>query len=287
LAFDALRGKDDATMKFRFALLGLFALPTTALAQTSSPTAAATDDSNSATAVEAVHDKDVRREVPVVAYTYGAAGVSAKTIGVQAYGVGLAARGQNGILGGGGAFWGSPVDRLTIVVDGQRNLARDFSPSAAAIVRLYGDGRQGLTLGALGKFKIEGFGKGPDGEEVESEVEIGGLLAIASAGWHLDANAIAGRGLGDEGEMDTEGRLRLGRDFGNWARLGIDGQMRVRVAGPLTLPNRRSWDFAAGPQFLAYSGNFFGAVTTGPTTMGLVSENIGWTAMLSVGGTTF
>jgi hypothetical protein len=274
-------------MRFHLALLGLLALPTTAFAQATTPAVNPSDDSASTATAEATHDKDVRREVPIVAYTYTAAGASAKTIGVQAYGLGLAARGQDGVIGGGGAVWGSPVDRLTIVVDGQRNLSRDFSPSAAAIVRLYGDGREGLTLGGLGKFKIDGFGKGPDGEEVESEIEIGALLSIAAAGWHLDANAIAGRGLGDEGEMDTEGRLRLGRDLGSWARLGVDSQWRVRVAGPLTLANGRSWDFAAGPQFLAYSGNFFSALTAGPTTMGLVSENVGWTAMLSVGGTTF
>jgi hypothetical protein len=93
--------------------------------------------------------------------------------------------------------------------------------------------------------------------------------------------------LGDEGEMDAEGRLRLGRDVGSWVRLGLDGQARVRVAGPMTLANGRTWDFAAGPQFLAYSGPFFGSLTAGPTTTGLVTNNVGFTAMLSVGGTTF
>ena len=273
-------------MRFRPALLGLLALPGAALAQ-ATPPASSSDDSATTGAMEAARDKDVRREVPIVAYTYTAAGASTKTMGVQAYGLGLAARGQDGVLGGGGAVWGSPIDRLTIILDGQRNLSRDFSPSAAALVRLYGDGREGLTLGALGKFKIDGFGKGPEGEEVESEIEIGGLLSLATAGWHLDANAIAGRGLGDEGEMDTEGRLRLGRDLGDWARVGIDSQVRIRIAGPLTLANGRSWDFAAGPQFLAYAGNFFGALTAGPTTIGLLTENVGWSTMLSVGGTTF
>src|SRR5207245_5862306 len=118
------------------------------------------------------------------------------------------------VIGGAGAIWGSPFERLTIVVDGQRNLSRDFSPSAAGIVRLYGNGRDGLTLGALGKFKIDGFGKGRNGDEVESEVEIGGLMSFESLGWHLDVNAIGGTGLGDDGEVDTEERLRLGYDVG-------------------------------------------------------------------------
>jgi hypothetical protein len=283
-------------MKHGLLALASLMLPAAAFAQSApdpsaspAPAAAATpagEVGNTAPA-QGLESKDVRNELPIVAYTYTAAGVSAKTIGVQAYGLGLVASGQDGVIGGGGAVWGSPIDRLTIVADGQRNASRDFSPSAAAIVRLYGDGREGLTLGALGKFKIDGFGKGPAGDEVESELEVGALLSFASAGWHLDANAIAGRGLGDEGEMDSEGRLRLGRDLGSWGRIGIDSQARVRVAGPLTLANKRSWDFTAGPQVLAYSGNFFGALTAGPTTMGLVSQNVGFTALVSIGGTTF
>jgi hypothetical protein len=238
-------------------------------------------------ASQATESHDVRREVPIVAYTYSAAGAPAKTYGVQAYGLGLVASGQDAVVGGGGALWGSPVDRLTIIVDGQRNVSRDFAPSAAAIVRLYGNGREGLTIGALGKFKIDGFGKGPGGDEVESELEFGALLSFASAGFHLDGNAIGGRGLGDDGEVDTEGRLRFGYDLGDWVRLGLDNQVRVRVSGPLNLPNGRSWDFASGMQLLGYSGNFFGALTAGPTTMGLVSKNVGYTALLSIGGTTF
>jgi hypothetical protein len=253
----------------------------------SAPAFAQSGDIAGGAAPQGPESKDVRREVPLVAYTYSAAGASAKTLGVQAYGLGLVAPGQDSVVGGGGSVWGSPIDRLTIIVDGQRNLSRDFSPSATAIVRILGGGREGFTLGGLGKYKIDGFGKGLEGEEVESELEAGALLSYASAGWHLDANAIYGVGLGDEGEMDAEGRLRLGYDLGTWARVGFDSQARRRVAGPLTLPNRRSWDFAAGPQFFAYSGNFFGAFTTGPTTMGLVSDKVGYTALLSFGGTTF
>src|SRR3954453_12547919 len=53
--------------------------------------------------------KDVRREVPIVAYTYSASGVTAKTYGVQLYGLGLVASGQDRMVGGGGAVWGSPI----------------------------------------------------------------------------------------------------------------------------------------------------------------------------------
>src|SRR5215471_10610577 len=107
-------------MKPSLALLACFAFSGTAFAQTS-PEPTPTGDVAGA-AAQPTAAKDVRREVPVVAYTYSAAGVSAKTYGVQAYGLGLAASGQDAVLGGGGAIWGSPIDRLTIVVDGQRNL---------------------------------------------------------------------------------------------------------------------------------------------------------------------
>src|SRR5258707_526531 len=56
-----------------------------------------------------------RREPPIAAFAYAAQGSAAKSIGVQAYGLGLVAPGQDRVLGGGGAIWGSPVRRLTLV----------------------------------------------------------------------------------------------------------------------------------------------------------------------------
>src|SRR5262245_56845433 len=116
-------------MKHALALLACCAVSRTAFAQASpdlapAPAAApaASNDSIPSSVATAGEAKDVQREIPIVAYTYSAAGASAKTLGVQAYGLGLVARGQDGVLGGGGAVWGSPIDRLTIVVDGQRNL---------------------------------------------------------------------------------------------------------------------------------------------------------------------
>jgi hypothetical protein len=228
-----------------------------------------------------------RRDPPIVAYAYSAHGTEAKTLGVHAYGLGMVAAGQDGTVGGGGAIWGSPIDRLTLIVDGQRNLSREFSPSAAAIFRIYGDGREGFSLGALGKFKIDGFAGGPDRDEVESEIEIGGLVSYRDAAWYLDANAIAGRGTGDEGETDAEGRLRFGRELGEHVRLGIDGQVRARLAGPRYLANGRTWDFVAGPQAAFDWRQFYGALTAGPTTMALATRNVGWSAIVSVGGVAF
>jgi hypothetical protein len=231
--------------------------------------------------------RDVRREVPILAYTYTAYGSSKGTIGAQAYTLGLVAADQEGVVGGGGAVWAAPLERLTLVVDAQRNVSKSFSPSATAMVRLYGNGRAGLSLGALGKFKVDGFAAGPNHDEMESELEAGALLSYIEAGWYVDANAIGGMGLGDDGEADAEGRLRLGRDLGQNVRVGLDGQARLRLSGPRSLPNGRSWDFAAGPQVMAGFGNFFVSTTAGPSTVGLLSKAVGWTAMLAVGGTTF
>ena len=232
-------------------------------------------------------DANAPRESPIAAFTYAAQGAEEKSIGVQAYGLGLVAADQKSVLGGGGAIWGSPLKRLTLVVDGQRSLSRDFSPSAAMILHFYGEGDEGLSLGALGKFKIDGFAGGPARDEIESEIELGMLASYRHASWYVDANAIAGQGTGDDGEMDTEARLRFGRALGAHGRLGFDGQVRARVAGPRLLPNGRTWDFAAGPQAMVAWDRWYGSLTAGPATTGLVSRNVGWLAILSVGAVAF
>lgn len=281
------RAESEHVMKTAFALLVPLGLPATAFAQVTTPVVPTPNDSTNATSPEIVRSQDEHRELPIVAYTYTAFGVPSRTLGMQGYGLGIIAAGQDSIASGGGTVWGSPIDRLTLVVDARRNLSRNFSPSAAAIFRLIGDGREGLTFGALGKFKIDGFAAGPRNDEIESEVELGALFSYASGGWCADVNAIAGRGTGDEGETDAEARLRLGRALGSSVRVGVDGQARIRLAGPQYLPNGRTWDFSAGPQVLVYMGNLFGSLTAGPTMTALLSTNIGWSAMLAAGGTTF
>jgi hypothetical protein len=264
----------------------LLGFPATLQAQ-SAGRAPSSYDGPTRTAPSISPSDEVRREAPIMAYTYAAHGTEAKTFGVHAYGLGLAAAGQDSVVGGGGAVWGSPIERLTLIVDGQRNLSREFSPSAAAIVRLYGNGREGFSLGALGKFKVDGFAEGPGRDEIESEVELGALASYRNSTFYLDMNAIAGRGTGDEGEGDAEGRLRLGGYLGSHFRFGIDSQLRARVAGPRYLPNGRTWDFAAGPQAITTWDHFYASLIAGPATTGLVSRSIGWTAMLSVGAASF
>ncbi len=233
---------------------------------------------------EAAAYRDRKGDIPIVAYAYSADGAPAKTVGAYGYGLGLAAKGQDSALGGGVTVWGSPIDRLTLIGDAPSDLSGRFTPSVALIGRILGGAAKGYALGALAKWKAEGFGVGPHGDEIESEIEGGALFSFESAGFHLDANALFGGGTGPAGEMDAEARLRLGYDVHRLVWLGVDGQTRMRVAGPKTLPNGRIWDFAAGPQVLVGVSHFFGALTAGPTTTGLTTDAICVSAMLSVGG---
>jgi hypothetical protein len=178
------------------------------------------------------------------------------------------------------------MNRLTLIGDAQRNAWGNFSPSLGLVAHVLGRPNLGWSLGGLAKFKVDGFAGGPNKDEIETELEIGALASLSQAAWHLDINAIGGRGLGDDGETDVEGRLRLGRDLGRLVRLGLDGQIRARVAGPRALPNGRTYDFSAGPQLFVGSSGFYGSMTAGPSTMGLTSSEVGMASMIAVGGTT-
>lgn len=235
---------------------------------------------------EVAPPRDLRAALPQLAYAFSAYGAFPKTVGAQGYGSGLFASEQDAQLGGGATVWGSPVRRLTLIADAQRNPWGNFSPSAALLVHILGSATRGWSFGALGRFKVDGFAGGSNRDEIESEVELGALLSLNEAAWHLDLNTIAGRGTGDEGEMDVEGRLRLGRDIASLVRVGVDGQFRARVDGPRYLPNGRTWDFAIGPQLFVGSNAFYAAVTAGPSTMGLTSDAIGFSSILAIGGAT-
>jgi hypothetical protein len=228
--------------------------------------------------------RDAKGEAPIIAYAYSAQGAPAKTVGAYGYGLGLAAQGQDPGFGGGVTAWGSPVDRLTVVADAPSDVSGRFTPSLALLGRILGGRPEGWALGVLGKWKAEGFGVGPHGDEIESELEGGALFSLEESGFRLDTNALAGMGTGPAGEADAEARLRFGYQFGRLTWLGIDGQTRVRLEGPKYLPNGRIWDFATGAQVTVGPSHFFGAFTAGPTTMGLTSDTVGFTAILTAGG---
>jgi hypothetical protein len=228
--------------------------------------------------------RDAKLEAPIVTFAYSAQGAPAKTVGAYGYGLGLAAQGQDPGFGGGVTVWGSPIDRLTVVADAPSDVSGRFTPSLAVLGRILGGRSEGWALGVLGKWKAEGFGVGPHGDEIESELEGGALFSLEESGFRLDTNALAGVGTGPAGEADAEARLRFGYQLGRLTWLGIDGQTRIRIAGPKYLPNGRIWDFAAGAQAMVGPSHFFGAFTAGPTTMGLTSDAVGFTAILSAGG---
>jgi hypothetical protein len=159
-----------------------------------------------------------------------------------------------------------------------------FAPSVAAVVRLFGTQGSAWSLGTLAKYKIDGFGTDPDGK-TESEIEGGLLLSYGRDRFRFDFNTITGFGVAAGGEIDVEGRLRLGYEVVPLVRAGVDGQGRWRLGGDALLPGNRTWDFAAGPQVILGTGHFFGSLTAGPTTMGLTTpDTIGWTAMVAAGG---
>jgi hypothetical protein len=231
--------------------------------------------------------RDAREEAPIVAYAYTAFGSHAGVVGAQAYALGLTAPGQKATAGGGVIVWGAPIDRLTLVADASRDvyLEARFAPSAAAVVRLLGDASRGFSLGALARYKVEGFGTDPKGD-TESEIEAGLLVSYARARFHLDVNSVTGFGLTEEGEIDSEGRLRLGYDVASFVRVGLDGQGRRRLAGTKPLPSGSLYDFAAGPQVVVGSGPLFASLTAGPATMGLSSGGVvGGTVVVSLSGT--
>jgi hypothetical protein len=230
--------------------------------------------------------RDAKQDVPVVAYAYSAQGAAPKTVGAFGYGLALAAPEQQAVLGGGATVWGSPIERLTLLADVPRDVSGRFTPSVAVTGRFYGDRGEGLSLAVLGKWKAEGFGVGPHGDEIESELEGGVLMTVSADRFHLDTNLLGGGALGGSGEADAETRVRAGIDVGRSVRLGVDGQFRLRVGGPKYLPNGRIWDFAACLQSIVGNQNLFGAMTFGPSTMGLLTDHVGLVGMLALGGTT-
>lgn len=211
---------------------------------------------------------------PIHGFTYSAKPAAA--LGAATFGSTVA---RDALFGG--RVFGSPIDRLIVIGEAQRAFDKQFVPSLAAIVRLYGG--DGLVIGALGKAKARGFSGAP---EVEAEAEVGAIVGYHRARIHFDANAIAGSALGDEREIDTEARLRVGYDVLGFLRIGIDGQARVRLVGDQRLPGDRTWDWVVGPQILASYRWFYAAASAGPATFGYAGRGVGFLTSLTIGATT-
>jgi hypothetical protein len=116
-------------------------------------------------------------------------------------------------------------------------------------------------------------------------MEFAVLGSYAREGFHLDSNAIVGVAFEEE-ESDGEFLARAGYDVLPFLRVGGEGRVRVRFSGDVSLPGGRTWDMFIGPQVLGYYGAFFGALTAGPSTVG-IEESVGWLAMATIGGAAF
>jgi hypothetical protein len=223
-------------------------------------------------------------ETPTVAYTHTAFGVRSGTVGAAGYG-----ESRGGFQstpparwGGGLRIWGSPIDRLTLFADAERRDEgnnRRFAPSASVQVRILGDHAHGWALGVLGRYKAEAFA------ELGGEAEFGVLGSYERRGLHLDGNVVFGKAF-EEGESDGELLLRFGYDVLPYLRVGAEGRGRYRMSGDVSLPGGRVWDGFLGPQVLGHYGSFFGALTAGPSNVGIVQQT-GWLAILTVGGAAF
>jgi hypothetical protein len=224
----------------------------------------------------------VALDVPRVAYTDTAFGTAPLVLGAAGFGEmrGTDNRETQPHVGGGIRLWGSPIDRLLLVITAQRRDSNDqFAPSVTAQVRILGGERQGWALGALARYKTEGFAG------LEGEMEGGILGSFNQQRFHVDLNIVAG-GDFDGREGDGELLARGGYDVLRILRLGVEGRGRYRLAGSAELPGGRAWDAFGGAQAFAFADHYFGSLTAGPSTVGIV-DRIGWSAIASAGGVMF
>jgi len=246
--------------------------PVVSLHDPSNPTSAPNDQSRPSSTVAS----DVRDDVPVVALTHSAFGSRPGKVG--AHGFGYATGASSGSVGGGGVtVYGSPLNRLTLLVTGERFSDERFAPNASLAYRVLGSIEDGWALAAMGTYKAEGFA------EIEGEVELGAMFSLMRDRWHLDFNAVAGGGFEESEEFDAEAKLRVGYDIVDWLRLGLDGRGRYRLRGARELVGGRKGDFIGGPQAIVSWSQFYGALLGGLSTVDIASS-VGATGWLTVGG---
>jgi hypothetical protein len=267
--------------------LALFSLPSvsrTALAQ-DSEFAARPPLRESAPSTEAAPlepgQADVKRETVKLAFTESAFGVREKRFGAMATAGAFATSPRHTEALGGGMLYGSPLERLLLVLTTERTFDGRWAPAGTVAFRFVGSNIQGYALSGLARYRTEGF------SELGGEVEGGILFSLAQRGLHLDANLVFGGGVEEEeaGEADGELKLRAGYDVARWLRVGLDGQARKRLAGDALAPGGRTWDVVGGPQLLVSWQRFYASATFGPSTVG-VAHDVRWAGLLAIGGVT-
>jgi len=82
--------------------------------------------------------------------------------------------------------------------------------------------------------------------------------------------------------MDGELKAYAGYDVTSFMRVGLDGRMRVRMAGQAKLPGDRLGDLIGGPEVLFGYSRLFFAATGGPSTVG-VAKGVGWSTSVTLG----
>lgn len=171
-------------------------------------------------------------------------------------------------------FGGSPLRRLTLTALLGRDEKARFAPSLAAQFLAWGGGQEHHALGVLAQYKAEGF------TEAGGEVELGPLYSFRPGRFRLDAGALFGIGLEEEGaagggeeagEADVEGKLRIGYQVFAPLRLGLLGRFRRRVSGERSLAGGKTWDFVGGGELVTSFGPFAIAASGGPTTVNVAS----------------
>lgn len=224
---------------------------------------------------------DARQTTPVLGYGQSAFGAAARSAGALGY-AGLMygqpnPTGETGKLlpQGGARIWGSPIERLTILLEVDR---RDFgtaSPSATLAVRLFGSREKGWAVGAAATYRAEGFA------HIVGEMEGSLLVSFARRGFYADLNGVFGAAFAEK-EADAEVKVRLGYDVTSWMRVGADSRFRMRVGGGKYLAGGRSYDAIGGPEVVFGYKNFFAAIQGGPSTVG-VAQGFGWGGTTTVG----
>jgi hypothetical protein len=219
---------------------------------------------------------DRRDELPHLGLTESPYGLSQGAFFAGLSGTAVSARAANEAEGGVRVGF-SPLSRLTLHGFAGRDAQGRFSPVLTGHFRLLGSLEEGFALGAVGQYKAEGF------SDLGGEMEVGLTAGFRRGRFSLMGNVVTGFGLdeGESGEVDGEGKLRMGFDMAGGFRLGAEGQARRRFSGTQLRPNGKNWDVQGGPQLLWASGPMVVAFSFGPTNVS-VADGTGTFAMLSV-----
>lgn len=224
-------------------------------------------------------EADRREQVPRLGLVDTAHGLPAGVGFVALSGQGTSARSENAAEGG-VRLGLAPVSRLTIHGYAGRNARGELAPELAAQVRLLGGIERGGSLGVMAQYKAEGF------SELGGELEVGVLGSLRRGGWNLTGNVVLGAGLEEEeeGEMDGEIKVRVTRELGSGARVGVEGQGRRRLGGPNRLAGGRDQDVLGGALLGWGGGPLVLSLSFGPSTRG-VASGVGAYGLLVVAAT--